>query len=173
MLNFIIKMSVNENSKEDETLSRWLNKNLQKQIVLSLISSFGNFKFWISLGYCCNWLSIPPPDENLPFCTSVQCKVKELYVCGSLLNFKLHNCDYSSVTKSQLAQLDSNSFSGKSSFFIPLCDILCHWHQVFEIQLPAKLLYVYLFYYKISLNFFISFGHTKPRGNCLNSFSTQ
>ena len=40
---------------------------------LSLIIYFGNPKFWKCLGYSYDWLSIPPPDENLLFRTFVQC----------------------------------------------------------------------------------------------------
>ena len=40
---------------------------------LSLIIYFGNPKFWKCLGYNYDWLSIPPPDENLLFCTFVHC----------------------------------------------------------------------------------------------------
>ena len=38
----------------------------------------GNPNFWISLWYHCNWLSIPPPDENWPFRTSVYWYIKFL-----------------------------------------------------------------------------------------------
>ena len=49
------------------------NGNNQTKNKLSLIIYFGNPKFWKCLGYNYDWLSIPPPDENLLFRTFVHC----------------------------------------------------------------------------------------------------
>ena len=52
------------------------NGNNQTKNKLSLIIYFGNPKFWKCLGYNYDWLSIPPPDENLLFRTFVYCAEK-------------------------------------------------------------------------------------------------